>query len=174
MGATTPLFKHYLPLLAAVLLAGCSLPGDSALQAKVDRMTPCEKINSLVSTYTDNFNAIKGPLVSKRFLNVWTAKVDAIGDGCQVWQSGTQTTYMCTRNAPDKAIGEAWLEQSVDVMQQCLPDWQREATRSEDKGSEGFVWTKAGNYPSISAQLIPVRGRQSTFYYFVGDRDHWY
>lgn len=161
-------------LIGSALQVSCSLPGDPQMQAKADELSPCEKVNKLLAAYGDQFNAVKGPLVSQRYMDVWKAKVNAIGSDCQIWRSGQHATYMCTRNAPAQEVGEVWFEQAVATAEQCLTGWQREDTASEAEGMHVVVWSQPGSAASVGVQVVPTRGEHRTVYYFVGDRDKWF
>lgn len=165
---------RYLIPAGALLLSACTMPGDPALQARADQMSACEKIEALVNAYDNHFDGIKGPVLSQRFLDIWAARVDAVGRDCQVWKSASHTTYMCTRNAPGKEVGEEWFERAAAEMGQCQGGWQRQAVTIAEGAGKGAVWMRSGTSASIGLQLVPVSGRHWTLYYFVGDRDKWF
>lgn len=161
-------------LAGLVMLAGCSLPKDSAMQAQADAMKPCEKIDALVAAHDKHFDGIKGPVLSQRYLDVWAAKVDAIGEGCQIWKSGEHTTYMCTRNAPNEALAREWFDQAAKQMGQCLSGWKQQAANPEIEQAKGLVWINKAKFASVGLQLVPVGRNHWTVYYFIGDRDRWF
>lgn len=168
--------RYLLPvsLASLVLMAGCSLPKDPALQAKADAMSGCDKVKALVTAHDKQFEGIKGPVLSQRYLDIWAAKVDAVGQGCQIWKSGENTTYMCTRNAPDAAVAKDWFDQTAKKMSECLPGWRQQAANPDIDQAKGLVWTNNEKFASVGLQLVPVGRNHWTVYYFIGDRDKWF
>lgn len=160
--------------LSLGLLSACSLPRDPQMQSRADEMSPCDKIDTLLGAYSSHFDAIKGPVLSQRYLDIWAAKVDAVGRGCQIWKSGQHSTYMCTRNAPNRAVADEWYDKASAVMQQCLPDWQQQSADNSERGIEGTVWTSATRKPTVGLQLVATGGNHWVLYYFIGDRDKWF
>ena len=159
-------------LCTVALLASCMSHKNSVLQAKVDTMAACEKIDGLVSAYTDNFNALKGMEISKRYMGIWSAKVNAMGQDCQVWLSGDKkASYMCSRSAPSEEVAMGWFDDAMAVMGPCLSDWKQEKLKRKDGPGLRTVWSKPGNYPAVTAHVFPVRGKHWSVYVFVGDRD---
>ena len=162
-------------LMSLGLLVSCTTGPVSVMQANVDEMTPCEKIDGLVSAYAHDFDSIKGRVSSERFMGIWAAKVDAVGKGCQVWLTGDKkTTYVCTRVAPNEAVARDWYGDALDTMAQCLGDWQREDLDRKDDSGRRTVWSKPGKFPIVSAHVLPTNGvynQNWSLYFFVGDRD---
>lgn len=165
---------RYLSFVGAFMLTACTMSGDPALQAKADQMSGCQKIEVLVQAYDSQFEGLKGPVLSQRYLDIWDARVDAVGRDCQIWKAANQTTYMCTRNAPDQAIGAEWFEEALAAFSECQGDWQRQSVTVADGAGKGVVWTRSGKSAALGLQLVPAGGRHWTLYYFVGDRDKWF
>lgn len=161
-------------VLVAGLLTGCSLPRDPKMQAQADQLTPCEKLEALVKAYNTDFAALKGSTISQRFLDIWAARVDAVGKGCQIWKSGSDVTYMCTLSAPNETVAMDWYEEAVASIDSCLIDWQQDDAAKEADTGRGTLWFRSGNYPKVAVQVFPVRGSHWAIYYFVGDRDNWF
>lgn len=162
-------------LLCITLLSGCELPGDSHMQAEADSLSTCEKVERLLAGYHEHFDALKGPQLSRRYMDIWAAKVNAIGEDCQIWKSGSHSTYMCARNAPNPEIAREWLQQAEQSLGACLANWQREQSQRHDQpGFQGVVWSQPGKTAAVGVELVPTRGNQYTLYYFIGDRNKWF
>lgn len=160
--------------LCAMLLTACTLPRDAALQEQADQLSACDKVKQLAAAYTSGFEAIKGPSLSQRFLDIWAARVHVVGEECQIWKSGHHTTYMCTRHAPNQTVAAEWFDQAAGVIGECLGDWKQVKTSASEEGGRGLVWSGSKAPPSVGLQLVPSGRNHWTVYYFIGDRDKWF
>ncbi|MFK8050646.1 MAG: hypothetical protein AB8B81_19640 [Halioglobus sp.] len=138
-------------------------------------MTACEKIDRLVTSYDQDFQPVRGRSTSDRFMNIWEAKVDAVGNSCEIWQTGEgKTSYVCTRVAPNEGVARQWFDSDVNNINTCLSGWTREDLPRKDGPGLRTVWSEQDKNPQVSAHVLPTRGafkEHWTLYYFVGDRD---
>lgn len=161
--------------ISVLVLASCATTQDSAMQVSADNMTACEKLQALVKGHGNTFDAIKGQLISSRYMSIWNSKVDVVGDSCQVWLTGdNRTTYVCTQVAPNEAVAQEWFKRSTETIGQCLGDWRREDRERKDGPGQLARWSRPVASTTVSAHVFPNRGafkEHWTLYYFVGDRD---
>ena len=114
--------------MVLTLVSGCATSGNNdSVQSKVDAMSACEKIDRLVAAYDDEFKPIRARNTSQRFMMIWDAKVNAVGDNCEVWQTGAgKTSYVCTRIAPNEGVAKQWYDSDIGNINACLNEWIRE------------------------------------------------
>ncbi len=167
---------RYFSLTILIVLAGCAAGGNNnSIQAKADAMSACEKIDRLVASYDQAYEPVRGRNTSDRFMMIWDAKVNAVGDNCEVWQTGAgKTSYVCTRVAPNKDVAAQWYDGDLNTIDACMGGWIREDLPRQDGPGRRTVWSQPGKNPQVSAHVFPTRGvfkEHWTLYYFVGDRD---
>ena len=135
--------KTYLTLiLTGLILSGCSSL-TSEQKAKLDSLTPCEKMDGLITEFDNRFDALKDTKVQNSYLDVWTAKYNVFGDNCQVTSFNNQTvTYQCQESYKDQQQAVAMHQQAVELTRQCLTktnNWLETQKESETSLRTTFV-----------------------------------
>ena len=135
--------KTYISLvLTGLILSGCcSLTTEQ--KAKLDNLTPCEKMDGLIAAYDNRFAALKDTKVKTPYLDVWSAKYNVFGNNCQVTSFNNQTvTYRCQENYKDQQQAVAMHKQAVELTRQCLTknsNWLETQKESETSLRTTFV-----------------------------------
>ena len=135
--------KTYISLvLTGLILSGCgSLTTEQ--KAKLDNLTPCEKMDGLIAAYDNRFEALKDTKVKTPYLDVWSAKYNVFGNNCQVTSFNNQTvTYRCQENYKDQQQAVAMHKQAVELTRQCLTknsNWLETQKESETSLRTTFV-----------------------------------
>ncbi|MCK8103893.1 hypothetical protein [Pseudoalteromonas sp. 2CM36K] len=135
--------KTYISLvLTGLILSGCcSLTTEQ--KAKLDNLTPCEKMDGLIAAYDNRFEALKDTKVKTPYLDVWSAKYNVFGNNCQVTSFNNQTvTYRCQENYKDQQQAVAMHQQAVELTRQCLTknsNWLETQKESETSLRTTFV-----------------------------------
>lgn len=161
-------------LAAALAAAGCMSTGDRKLAEAADQLSLCEKVQALIAGHADGFQQLRGAYRSTRYTDIWTARYDVIGKGCEIWRPGNGSThYVCTRTAPDRATADTYYDESRQVLRGCLgPAWsERETPRKLGVGMK-TVFSKPGETATVAVHKIETGGvvrDQWTLYYFVGE-----
>lgn len=134
----------------------------------------CDRLNRLVAEYSTGFESIKGAQTHTRYADIWEARFNAVGDGCQIWASGKGALhYVCTRPAPNADVAKEYYDKGVGNIGQCLgPQWQ--AKESELQAGANYMtrFTSATNAASVVVQRTESRaafGTQWTLFYMVGN-----
>ncbi len=135
--------KTYISLiLTGLILSGCSSL-TSEQKAKLDNLTPCEKMDGLITEFDNRFDALKDIKVQNSYLDVWTAKYNVFGDNCQVTSFNNQTvTYQCQESYKDQQQAVAMHQQAVELTRQCLTkknNWLETQKESETSLRTTFV-----------------------------------
>ena len=135
--------KTYISLiLTGLILSGCSSL-TSEQKAKLDSLTPCEKMGGLITEFDNRFDALKDTKVQNSYLDVWTAKYNVFGDNCQVTSFNNQTvTYQCQESYKDQQQAVAMHQQAVELTRQCLTktnNWLETQKESETSLRTTFV-----------------------------------
>ena len=134
--------KTYIPLL----LTGLFLSGCTSLTAEqkttIDNLTPCEKINGLLSAYDNRFQALKRTHIKTKYMDAWSAKYNLVGDSCQINALDNDTvTYRCQQSFKDQQQAVAIHQKAVDFTRSCLAknDWLEKQKESADSLRTTFV-----------------------------------
>jgi hypothetical protein len=164
-----------LALAASLLCSACIPTTDQRLAAKADSMTACEKVNVLIASYSDGFQVLQGQRRSTRYGDMWIARYDVVGKGCEVWRLGDNSTYyVCNRIAPDQETAAHYYDEARELLHSCLgPDWREtEAPRSANSALK-TVFATAATKATFSVRAIKTEGlfkQQWSVYYWVGDQ----
>ena len=135
--------KTYISLvLTGLILSGCSSL-TTEQKAKLDNLTPCEKMDGLIAAYDNRFEALKDTKVKTPYLDVWSAKYNVFGNNCQVTSFNNQTvTYQCQESYKDQQQAVAMHQQAVELTRQCLTknsNWLETQKESETSLRTTFV-----------------------------------
>lgn len=137
-------------LLGGLILSGCaSLTPEQ--QAKIDNLTPCEKINGLLTAYDKRFEGLKSTRVNTKYMETWTAKYNLVGDECQITSLNADTvTYRCQENYKEQTQAVAIHQKAVDFTRECLAqnNWHQQQKESAESLRTTFVLDE--NTPVIS------------------------
>ena len=169
-----------LPALTLALTA-CVQPTDSGqlskqqLQTAADKLSSCDKIDALVAGQPNGFPQLRGALTQTRYGEIWRARYDMVGKGCEVWRGGGSGgySYVCQRPAPDRDSGDRYYNAARDTARNCLADkgWlEREQPRKLGVGLK-TVFSKPGLDTVVAVHLIRTDGlfdNQWSVYYMVG------
>jgi len=171
-------------LLSSLFLIACTAQDPNKNQRYLKQASqsplvrPCDKIDGLINEYDNDFNRIKLKTINNKISKVWQAKYHLVGDNCQVWAWGNDsTTYSCNINAPDKETAETYYEKAKKITRGCLSDdWQMdEQQRKKDKGLK-VEFSNVSNDITIATHLVPTAAlfkSEWTVYYYVGSsRQH--
>ena len=168
--------------IVLTVLSACSLQDPSKKQAYLEEnkpspvVNPCEKIDALISEYSNNFDRIKEDNIhiKNSISKVWRAKYHLVGDSCQVWARGAESnTYACSLIAPDEATAMTYFSRTKETTQKCLDSsWDMvEADRKNNRGKK-ITFSQAGSALTISTHTVPTAGlfkSEWTVYYYVGN-----
>lgn len=134
--------KKYLPLvLTGLVLSGCSSLNIEQ-KAAIDTLSPCEKINGLLSAYDNRFEGLKQTRVNTKFMDVWSAKYNLVGNDCQITVLDADTvTYRCQDNYTDQQQAVAIHQKAVDFTRDCLAEnnWLEKQKESAESLRTRFV-----------------------------------
>ena len=170
-------------LLSSLLLTACVAQDPSKNNAYLKQansspvVRPCDKIDALINEYDNNFDRIKLKTINNRISKIWQAKYHLVGNSCQVWAWGSNsTTYACNVSAPDQESAQIYFDQAKKVTRGCLADdWQmNEQARNNDDGFK-VEFTNNKNDITIATHMVPTAGlfkSEWTVYYYVGSSRH--
>ena len=144
--------KSYITLIAAsIALSGCVNTLSSEQKAQIDNMTPCDKIQGLLTSFNDEFAPLKQNRVKNKYMEVWQASYSLVGDNCQISKSNNNAiNYMCQQNFSEKDQAIAIYSQAVDFTKSCLKNdsWISKVENHQDSVRTTFYLND--NTPSIS------------------------
>ena len=168
------LFTKTSLVFCSALLASCATVEEFTDYGAKPVSRPCEKLDALIKEYDNNFDPIKQQQVSSRFSNIWTAKYNLVGNDCQVWSWGNDsTTYACSTSAPNKEVAETYYQNAGKTARQCLDaSWtMKESARARDEGMK-TEFTQTDGKITISTHMVPTGGlfkSEWTVYYYIGN-----
>jgi len=172
----------------ALLLSGCVQPpagepgqpspqkqlSKKQLQSEVDKLSNCEKINALIEGQPKGFPQLRGAYTRTPYGDIWQARYDLVGKGCEVWRGGAagSYSYVCHRAAPDRDSGDLYYNAANQIARNCLSsEWQaKEEPRKIGVGLK-TVFSKPGTNTIVAVHLIRTDGvfdNQWAIYYMVG------
>ena len=168
-------------LLSLSSLASCVAQNQSqgyAQQISPPKVTqPCEKIEALIKEYDNSFERIKLKSLNNRISKIWQAKYHLVGNSCQVWAWGTNsTTYACSLTAPNKETAQNYFDKAKNVTQGCLADsWSMNEQARKNNDGMKVEFTNKDSDIAIAAHMVPTAGlfkSEWTVYYYVGSDRH--
>ncbi|MBE0380566.1 hypothetical protein [Pseudoalteromonas prydzensis] len=133
--------KSLTVLFTGVILAGCTSLAPEQ-QAKIDNLTPCEKINGLLASYDKRFEGLKRTRVNTKYMETWTAKYNLVGDQCQITALDADTvTYRCQDNYKEQTQAVAIHQKAVNFTRECLAanNWHEQQKESAESMRTTFV-----------------------------------
>lgn len=159
------------------ILAGtsaCIPTADSALAEKARQMPVCDQLQALIAGHADGFARLRGEYRNTRYTDIWSARYDMIGKGCEIWRTGTGSThYVCTRTAPDRDTADVYYSESLATARSCLgPDWNEKETPRKLGTGVKTVFSRPADKTTVAIHEIQTDGifkKQWTLYYFVGE-----
>ena len=166
-------------LLSSLFLASCTVQDPSKTQAYLKQanpspvVRPCDKIDALINEYENSFERIKLKTINNRISKIWQAKYHLVGNSCQVWAWGSDsTTYACNVTAPDRETAQIYFDKAKEVTRGCLSDsWtMKEQARNNDDGIK-VAFTTAKNDITLATHMVPTAGlfkSEWTVYFYVG------
>lgn len=107
-------------LLLGVLTTGCSTLSPDQ-QAKVNDMSSCEKLTTLVDASSSGFSVLKGVQVGAKLIKTWQAKAHLVGNSCQIIESSKgKTIYTCQEQFEDYQSAVKIHQYAQSMVTQCL------------------------------------------------------
>lgn len=143
--------KSLTVLLGGLILSGCTNLTPEQ-KATIDKLTPCEKINGLLSAYDKRFEGLKKTRVNTKYMETWTAKYNLVGDECQITALDSDTvTYRCQNDYKDQAEAVSLHHKAVNFTQECLSqnNWHQEQKESAESLRTTFVFDESTPVISI-------------------------
>lgn len=122
--------------LLGLMLAGLTAIGCSTLspeqQEKLDDMSGCEKLNTLLNASANGFSALKGAEVGAKLMNSWQAKAHLVGNKCQIIESTAgKTKYTCSEQFREYENAVKIHNYAQGLAKQCLdPSWVGDSQKS--------------------------------------------
>lgn len=161
-------------LAGALICAGCAPTSDRQIEAAAAKLSLCEKVEALIHGHANGFEQLRGSYRSTPYTDIWNARYDVIGKGCEIWRTGTGSThYVCTLTAPDLATADNYYRESREQLRGCLgPDWTEQETPRKLGVGVKTVFSKPGEKATLAVHKIQTGGvvkDQWTLYYFVGE-----
>jgi hypothetical protein len=161
-------------LTLAGLISACVPVADKHLNDVATNMSTCEVVNAIVRGHANGFEKLRGNRTYTPYGDIWKARYDVVGSGCEIWQSGRgDTHYVCTLSAPDKATADGYYNAARDALRSCLgTTWQE--TEQPRKLAVGVksTFNKPDEKAVIAIHEIQNDGllkQQWTVYYIVGE-----
>jgi len=114
--------KSYIALIAAsIALSGCVNTLSPEQTVQIDNMSSCDKIQGLLTSFNNEFSPLKKNRVKNKYMEVWQASYNLVGDSCQISKSNNNAiNYMCQQNFSDKDQAIAIYSQALDFTKACL------------------------------------------------------
>lgn len=147
---------------------------DADFAKNAATMSACDIVSSLISEHKKGFASLRGSRADTQYAVIWKAKYNAVGDSCEIWQSGKGNThYVCTRSAPTKQVADDYYSKAREKGQSCLGnEWSAsEAPRKLGDGTK-TTFSKEGLNTVVEIHEIKVEGvfkDQWSIYYIVGE-----
>ncbi|WP_017216837.1 hypothetical protein [Pseudoalteromonas sp. NJ631] len=118
-------------LLAGLTAAGCSTLSPEQ-QEKLDDMSGCEKLNTLLNASANGFSALKGAEVGAKLMNSWQAKAHLVGNKCQIIESTAgKTKYTCSEQFREYENAVKIHNYAQSLAKQCLDhSWVGDSQKS--------------------------------------------
>lgn len=167
-------------ITSATLISSCvnttvkSNPANETANQDAQTYTACEKINALVTAYSNDFQEIKLKVASTPISQRWTAKYNLVGKDCHIVSWGNQvTTYSCRLEVPSEDVAQEYFDIAKSETTACIGDsWK--VTESPSNNEEGLrvAFDNPEKGMSISAQMVPAKGLFKTgwsVHYYIGD-----
>lgn len=134
----------------------------------------CDVVQQLLEEHADGFKKLRGTHANTRYGDIWKAKYDVVGSGCEVWRIGKGNThYVCTRSAPTKEVADDYYVQARETARNCLgKDWaEAEAPRKMAVGVK-TTFARPDEKAAVEIHEVKVDGLfkdQWTIYYIMGE-----
>ena len=166
-------------LFLILLISSCTLQDSSKSKASLQTnkltpvVNPCKKLDALLNEHDNNFDRIKSAVISTRISKIWQAKYHLVGNNCQVWAWGGQsTTYACSMPTPNEEVAQEYFNAAIATTQKCLSnDWQVNKSSRQNKSGYKAEFTTANKEVMVSVHMVPTAGlfaSEWTVYYYVG------
>jgi hypothetical protein len=159
------------PLLLA--LAAC-VPSASQPPSDFARLPACDQVRALIAEHASGFPSLRGAHTGTRYGDIWNARHDVVGKGCEIWRAGSGAThYVCTRTAPDETTADLHYQRDRALLRGCLgPAWREREKPLESGAGVRTIFSDADTPAAISIHKLHSRGglrTQWTIYYLVGE-----
>lgn len=158
----------------AMLLGACTTVEEQAMDSQVSDLTPCEKLQALITGHGKGFPVLRTTKSTTRYMDIWRARYHLVGDSCQVWGWGEDKfSYVCTLTEPNKDVAMEHFNLAKERASTCLgASWKvEEGPRKEGEGVRAR-FTKQGSSTAVSVLAVASPTLFKTewrTYYFVGD-----
>ena len=167
--------NNSLAIVAALLCSACIPTTDQQLAVKASSMNTCDKVKALIAGYGDGFQVLQGQRRSTRYGDMWSARYDVVGKGCEIWRLGDNSTYyVCNRIAPDQETAAHYYDEARELLHSCLDqDWRETEAPRAANGNLKTVFATASTRATFSVRAIKTEGvfkQQWSVYYWVGDQ----
>lgn len=161
-------------LILCGVVSGCTPAADQRVNDAAANMSTCDVVHALVQGHATGFEKLRSNRAQTPYGDIWKARYDVVGSGCEIWQSGKGNThYVCTRSAPDKATADGYYNAARDTVRGCLgSDWKEtEEPRKLGVGVKS-TFSKSGEKAAVLIHEVQSDGvlkQQWTIYYMVGE-----
>jgi len=171
------LFKVAAVFVSGLFLSACNQVKTTGMDSVLREAQLCLQVKQLVNQHQNGFEQFKGRLQTTKFMDVWDAKYQLVGNNCQIWRwSNGKQAYMCSLTVPDKQLANKKIEKAVGFTSQCLGnEWLKENLQQNNSDAFRVVFSKPGENTVASIHGLKTQGlfkSEWTVYYFIGDRDH--
>jgi len=144
--------KSYIALIAATFaLSGCVNTLSSEQTVQIDNMSSCDKIQGLLTSFNNEFAPLKKSRVKNKYMEVWQASYNLVGDNCQISKSNNNSiNYMCQQNYSEKDHAIAIYSQALDFTKSCLIESGWNSKTDNQNNSVRTTFYLNDSSPSIS------------------------
>jgi hypothetical protein len=162
-----------LVVVAGAVMAGCAAAPQSG--STIAELPPCEVVQTLIDSFAEGFAQLRGAQSDNRYADIWTAKHHAVGNHCEVWDSGrNQFVYICSRSFPNAQAAQLDYAAAATTVRGCLgADWQQTGGDRGDGRGEYIRFTRDAGGVAVTIQKVrgdSLMRDQWTVYYLVGDQ----
>ena len=163
-------------LLISYLVIACNSTKIAKINDEASAPDLCNQVKQLVSQHKNGFEQLKGNLQATKFMDVWQAKYQLVGNNCQIWRwSDGKQAYMCSLTVPNKAAAKMRVEKAIGFTKECLGSvWDSEKIVRNKAGAFRHVFSNQASSTVASVHGVKTEGlfkSEWTVYYFIGDPD---
>lgn len=161
-------------LLLTGLLHGCTPVTSHQTPNSTAKLSMCEVIDTLIEGHATGFESLRGTHNDTPYGDIWKARYDVVGSGCEIWRSGHGNThYVCTRSAPDKATADIYYRDALNTVRGCLgAEWKDIETPRKLGVGVKTTFKEPAKKAAVIVHEIQTNGlfkEQWTIYYVVGE-----
>jgi len=144
--------KSPIALIAATIaLSGCVNTLSSEHETQIDNMSACDKIQGLLTSFDNEFAPLKKNRVKNRYMDVWQASYNLVGENCQISKSNNNSiNYMCQQSFSQQDQAIAIYSQATDFTKTCLKDDNWKIKTANKNGSVRTTFYLNDKMPTLS------------------------